>query len=208
MSYTCRNDAQQSQYVMTASYTGALFQVPITANAGISVAGNTSTNDIKPLADNTYNIGALSPSSLRYKDIYASNGAIQTSDRNMKRDIEPITNALETVIKLQPVSYKFKDGTRTHTGFIAQDCKDAYVSDWAGYIENEGHYGLRYNEFISLNTQSIQELHLIVKQQASHIDELERKQVDLMRTNNELERTQMKTIKMILKLEEKLLSTL
>ena len=133
----------------------------------------------------------------------------------MKKDIEPITDALETIMKLQPVSYKFKDGTRTHTGFIAQDCKDAYVAGWAGYIENEGHYGLRYNEFISLNTQAIQELHGTVKQQASKIDELERKQsmmerkqLDLMRSNNELERTLMKTIKRILKLEEKLLPTL
>ena len=58
-------------------------------------------------------------------------------------------------------------------------------------------------------------MNVIVKQQASKIEELERqqslqerKQVDLMRTNNELERTQMKTIKRILKLEEKLLGTL
>ena len=58
-------------------------------------------------------------------------------------------------------------------------------------------------------------MNVIVKQQASKIEELERqqmesmqKQLDLMRSNNELERTQMKTIKRILKLEEKLLSTL
>jgi hypothetical protein len=84
----------------------------------------------------------------------------------MKKEIQPIQGGLETIMKLKPVSYKFKDGTRTHTGYIAQDCKNTYVDNWAGYIENEGHYGLRYNEFISLNTQAIQDLYrLFVNQE-------------------------------------------
>ena len=97
----------------------------------------------------------------------------------MKKDIEPITNALETVMKLQPVSYKFKDGTRTHTGFIAQDCKDAYVADWAAYIEDNGHYGLRYNELISLNTKAVQELYHQNQELKRQLTLQEQQQTDL-----------------------------
>ena len=186
---------------MTASYTNVLFQVPITANAGISVAGNTSTNDILPLQDNQFDIGS---SGLKYNDIFATNNVIQTSDRNMKKDIEPITNALETVMKLQPVSYKFKDGTRTHTGFIAQDCKDAYVADWAGYIENEGHYGLRYTEFISLNTKAVQELCYQNNELKRTQMSLEQKQMESMRQQMSLMRTNMDLTQRILRLEETL----
>jgi hypothetical protein len=100
-------------------------------------------------------------------------------------------------MKLQPVSYKFKDGTRTHTGFIAQDCKDAYVPDWAGYIENEGHYGLRYTEFISLNTKAVQEL-------CYQNNELKRTQMSLERQQMSLMRTNMDLTQRILRLEETL----
>jgi hypothetical protein len=95
-----------------------------------------------------------------FASIYVTSGTISTSDRNKKKDIQPIQNAIETISKLKPVSYKFIDGTsnRTHTGFIAQDCENVFCANWAGYIKNENEIGLRYEEFISINTKAIQEL--------------------------------------------------
>ena len=68
----------------------------------------------------------------RFKDIYATNGAINTSDRNAKQNIAIIDNELlEAWGNVNLVSFKFKDAVakkgdnaRLHTGYIAQDVKE------------------------------------------------------------------------------------
>ena len=68
----------------------------------------------------------------RFKDIYATNATINTSDRNAKQDIKIIDDdILEAWDKVSLVSFKFKDavekkgdGARTHIGYIAQDVKE------------------------------------------------------------------------------------
>jgi hypothetical protein len=75
---------------------------------------------------------------------------------------------------LTPVSYKYIDGTsdRTHTGFIAQDCENVFCDNWAGFVKNDNdEYGLRYDEFTSINTRAIQELNIIIQQQNNQIQE-------------------------------------
>lgn len=82
-----------------------------------------------PKTDNEYNLGT---STLKWKDIYATNATINTSDRNAKTSIENISddilNAWENV---SLVSFKFKDAiekkgdnARIHTGYIAQNIKE------------------------------------------------------------------------------------
>ena len=99
-----------------------------------------------------------------WSEVYASNTTIQTSDKNMKKDITPITNALQFVRKLEPVQYKWKKNShgRTHTGFISQqvlECNPLGLGDnWSGYVDTGHGLGLRYGEFISINTKAIQEL--------------------------------------------------
>lgn len=119
----------------------------------------------------------------RWAQIYSTNGSISTSDRNEKKDITEISDKYVELFKsLKPVQYKFKDGNsnRTHIGFIAQDVEDAMNKtglsdlDFAGFckdvktirnsdgedevVPNEYVYGLRYEEFIALNTKIIQNL--------------------------------------------------
>ena len=88
----------------------------------------------------------LGKSSFHWRNIYANNGTIQTSDRTKKTHI----NSLETqkaqafINGLNPVSYKMIDGTsgRTHYGFIAQDIEELMnalnmdSSDFAGFIKS------------------------------------------------------------------------
>ena len=72
------------------------------------------------------------------------------------------------------MSYKYIDGTstRTHTGFIAQDCENVFCDKWAGFVKNDNdEYGLRYDEFTSINTRAIQELNIIIQQQNNQIQE-------------------------------------
>ena len=119
---------------------------------------NDSTNQIHP-----YNIGALSggsvdgaidlgQSGVRFDDIYATNGTIQTSDRNEKQDIEELSEAeqrVAVVAKGLIRKYRWRDAVaekgdnaRTHFGIIAQDLQDAFTaegldaSDYAMFTSN------------------------------------------------------------------------
>lgn len=73
-----------------------------------------------PDTNNLYDIGS---GTLRWQDIYATNGTIQTSDRNTKTNIENIAYGLEEIMKLRPVSFNWKEqpnGSKK-LGFIAQE---------------------------------------------------------------------------------------
>lgn len=107
------------------------------------------------------------------------------SDRNIKKDIVPLNDERYSILfdELKPSIYKFKAGTsqRNHTGFIAQEVKDALdmanidSKDFAAYCDYEQEdgthsYSLRYNEFIPLNTWQIQKLKARVKQAEETIE--------------------------------------
>ena len=104
---------------------------------------NTGAND-----DNSLDLGA---SFARFDDIYATNGTIQTSDRNEKQDIEELSEAEQRVaVACKGLLRKFcwkssveENGAeaRIHFGIIAQDLQAAF--------EAEGLDAGRYAMFIS-----------------------------------------------------------
>ena len=110
----------------------------LSASAGaiVPVANNADS-------DNTNDIGVAS---VRWDDVYATNGTIQTSDRNEKQQIASLTDAEITAAKAISKLFKtFKwndsvaekgDAARTHTGVIAQDVEQAMT--YAGL--NAGDY--------------------------------------------------------------------
>jgi len=112
-------------------------------------------NKIKPhsVANNTIRDNALDlgHSNARFDDIYATNGTIQTSDRNEKQDIEELSDAEQRVaVACKGLLRKFRwidkveakgDDARIHFGIIAQDLQDAFVA--------EGLDAGRYAMFIS-----------------------------------------------------------
>jgi hypothetical protein len=87
-------------------------------------------------ADGTVDLGATSG---RFDDIYATNGTIQTSDRNEKQDIASLTSAEMLVAKRISALFKtfrWRDkvaakgnDARTHTGIIAQDVQAAFTAE-------------------------------------------------------------------------------
>lgn len=94
------------------------------------------------LLDGVMNLGA--PGS-RWMDVYATNGIIQTSDRNLKDNMIPLSEQyMKFFMQLMPVSFTFKDGKsgRTHIGFISQDVEAAMAevgftdSDFAGFCKD------------------------------------------------------------------------
>lgn len=96
------------------------------------VACDTNGNN----SDNAQDVGAAS---VRFDDVYATNGTIQTSDRNEKQDIEEISDAEQRVAlacKGLLKKYRWKDSVaekgdaaRIHFGIIAQDLQDAFAAE-------------------------------------------------------------------------------
>lgn len=150
---------------------------------------------LKPGANDAYDIGT---SSLRWDDIFATNGTIDTSDERRKENIKDTSLGLDFVNKLKPKEYKWKDydyehidnqdgeepksitKTRTfkrkHQGLLAQDVektlKDIGLTndDFAGivYDEESDIYGLRYSQLIAPLIKAVQEL-------SAKVTELEKK---------------------------------
>jgi hypothetical protein len=87
-------------------------------------------------ADNIIDLGF---SSIRFDDIYATNGTIQTSDRNDKQDIRDLTEAEQRVAvacKGLLKAWRWKsaveekgDDARIHCGIIAQDLQAAFAAE-------------------------------------------------------------------------------
>ena len=103
---------------------------------------------------------------------YTSDDMAISSDVNFKNSITDVADSYSVFFdNLRPVNYKYNDGRsqRFHTGFIAQEVDEALKlagltrADFAGLcIADEGtdkeYWGLRYSEFVSLNTYEIQKL--------------------------------------------------
>ena len=100
------------------------------------------------VADNLIDLGSITE---RFDDIYATNGTIQTSDRNEKQDIDVMSEAETRVAAAcKGLIRKFRwidavaekgDDARIHFGIIAQDLQDAFTA--------EGLDAGRYAMFIS-----------------------------------------------------------
>jgi len=125
------------------------------------------------LRDNAIDLGINTTG--RFDDIYATNGTIQTSDRNEKQDIAELTDAEQRVaVAVKGLLRKFRwknavaekgDEARTHFGIIAQDLQAAFAAegleagDYAMFIsstwtdedtgEERTRMGVRYSELLA-----------------------------------------------------------
>lgn len=165
-----------------------------------SPAQITVRGDFMPAKDNYMDLG---DSEHRWHTVYAATDKIITSDRDEKQDIEYDVDRYESFfMSLKPTQYKFIDNhsNRYHIGFISQDVEESLVNnklsslDFAGFVKSPIYedkndknsevvgyrYGLRYSEFIALNTHMIQKLY-------TKIDELENKIQELEKSTTETE---------------------
>ncbi len=144
------------------------------SNVGIGFQGNAflPLNGSSVRSDNVKDVGAAS---VRFDDIYATNGTIQTSDRNEKQDIEELSDAEQRVaVAAKGLLRKFRwkssvaengDDARIHFGIIAQDLQAAFAAegldagDYAMFInstwtdeetgEERSRMGVRYSELLA-----------------------------------------------------------
>ena len=129
------------------------------------------TNSTGALSDDDTNLGQ---SNARFDNIYATNGTIQTSDRNEKQDITELSDAEARVaVAAKGLLRKFRwqsaveekgDEARIHFGIIAQDLQDAFTAegldagDYAMFISDtwtdddgveQTRLGVRYSELLA-----------------------------------------------------------
>jgi hypothetical protein len=136
-------------------------------------------------SDNTTDLGQ---SDVRFDDIYATNGTIQTSDQNEKNTITDSDLGIDFIKRLTPKSYIFNGKTRTHYGLIAQDVETVLTdinkpaSGFAGFIKSdiseaedgsEYKYGLRYTEFVAPLIQAVKDQQAIIEDLQARIVALE-----------------------------------
>ena len=164
-------DSAASSTIYLASGTSS------SSGTGLKFVSAAFTDNILPCrgdgssVDNLIDLGS---SSTRFDDIYATNGTIQTSDRNLKQDIQQLSDAekrVATACKGLLRRYKYNsavaekgDDARYHFGIIAQDLQNAFVNegldagDYGMFIsetwtDSEGQeqtrLGVRYNELLT-----------------------------------------------------------
>ena len=165
LSSTSGSDAYFASGSSSVTGTGLRF-ISVTSSIYIAPCRGDGT-----ISDNYIDLGS---SSSRFDDIYATNGTIQTSDRNEKQDIQELSDAEQRVAvacKGLIRRYKFNsavtekgDDARYHFGIIAQDLQDAFTAEGldAGdygmfisstYTDDNGieqtRLGVRYNELLA-----------------------------------------------------------
>ncbi|MCM2351501.1 MAG: tail fiber domain-containing protein [Bacteriovoracaceae bacterium] len=119
---------------------------------------------ISSTLDNTYSLGT---SALRFTDVYAVSGVVNTSDARQKRDIQDSDLGLNFIINLRPVSYVWRDGPdkNLHYGLIAQETEKVIKrssirnSGIVTYDEKSDRYGVRYSELIAPLIKAVQEVY-------------------------------------------------
>ena len=136
------------------------------------------SNGTGGFADNSKDVGS---SIVRWDDVYATNGTIQTSDRNEKQDIAELSDAEQRVaVAAKGLLRKFRwkdsvaekgDDARIHFGIIAQDLQAAFeaegldAGDYAMFIsttwtdeetnEEKTRMGVRYSELLAFIISAI-----------------------------------------------------
>jgi hypothetical protein len=171
-----------------ASINGSLTTYGMTCNGDASISGMITSNILHG-TDNHDTVGYNSSSGNTFlgssgrsgnTNIYAggtvavqapgtySSTWAKASDRNLKHDIKDLDNKyVDMFDKLKPASFIYNGGTKTHTGFIAQEMEQAItdsgmtVDDFAGLVtpkDNDEHYYIDYVELIAVLTAKIKQL--------------------------------------------------
>ncbi|MEL6986513.1 MAG: tail fiber domain-containing protein, partial [Bacteroidota bacterium] len=130
--------------------------------------------DLRPTIDNAYDLGT---SALRYNDVFATSGVVNTSDVRMKKDIEPIPYGLTEVMKMNPVRFNWKETNKDKPklGLLAQDLlplinevvvthnwEASEEDDTQGELVELDRLGVYYSDLIPVLIQAIQDLKMEV----------------------------------------------
>ena len=140
---------------------------------------------ILPMINNWRDLGS---NSLRWDDVYATNGTIQTSDTTLKTNITPLAYGLTDLMRIKTISYNWKNDKHgiTKIGFNAQNLLSIipevvqthsdHMNEETGevtYKKNET-LGVYYSDMIPVITKSIQKQQAMILELKKKIEELEK----------------------------------
>lgn len=144
-----------------------------------------SGTSFTPAEDSDATLGS---SLLRWTQVWAVNGTIQTSDAQDKINIVDAPRGLAAVMQLRPVGFQWQDtgvdNHQSHLGFIAQELQDVIPEAVVTHTWQEGpegmdptwqeagRLGVNYSEIIPVLTRAIQEQQEMIGRQDSLIAEL------------------------------------
>lgn len=150
----------------------------------------------------------LGSSAYKWKEVWATNGTIQTSDERDKQNVQPLNSGLNAVLQLKPVSFQWKNensrtGTGINMGFIAQDLErvipNAVVHVFTPQEEIDNAkasgkgdlpadvYGVKYAEIVPVLVKAIQDQQVIVQDQLKLIQDQQQIITDLQHRVEKLE---------------------
>ena len=155
------------------TYNGTTNQIYIgNGNAGVTVSGVSymfQTGAFRPITSGGPMLGT---SAALWGQIYSTNSAVSTSDRNKKNTIEDLDERyLALIERVRCRRFKFNDGTsdRFHPGFVSQDVEEDLAAvgldsqEFGGFVKDKDEdgndiYFLRYEEFIAPLVAKVQEM--------------------------------------------------
>jgi len=149
----------------------------------------TINNRFSPANDNMYDLGSAA---LRWGELFAANGVINTSDRRDKENIQSLEYGLKEVMQLNPVTFEWKSELRKadqagkrKIGLIAQEVLPIFpevvktkdlmkVSEdpIKRELKETKRMGLYYSDLIPVLVKAIQEQQTHIQQQQTQIDDL------------------------------------
>ena len=113
------------------------------------------------MASNTYDLGTLTTTTRRWRNVYAVN-AYNTSDLNEKKNISGSNLGLNFIKSLNAVKYHWlheEDNSPYHYGFIAQEVHEVAPKEEIAIInEVSGSWNMAYGELTAPIIKAIQEL--------------------------------------------------
>ena len=126
---------------------------------------------IRPADDNQQDLGG---SGFRWRNIFAGNNIIQTSDGRFKKNVAELGYGLSTIMKLRPVSYNWKDAANPDRkiGFIAQEVKEVVPEVVHTGNDAQQSLGINYSELTSVLVKAMQE-------QQAQIEELKKENAEI-----------------------------
>lgn len=119
--------------------------------------------------------------SLRWNEIWAANGVIQTSDGRLKGNVSPLSYGMADLARLTPVFFAWKDGDpkARHLGLIAQEVREVLPELVHGGDDDAAVLGLNYGELVPVLINAVKELSSQVSDQALTIETLKGRLLEL-----------------------------
>ena len=133
--FLCGQGSNDSIYLQNKINDGDMWLNPRDSGGTSMWAGlDSGTPAFVPSPSNTISLGR---SNNVWKDVWATDTSINTSDSRLKTVLGD-SLGLDFIDRLNTVTYRWNDGTRPHQGVIAQEVKtvmDTLGIDFAGYID-------------------------------------------------------------------------